>query len=101
VNVRPDQKEVWCVDGVYGYVYAYNIERMPPKLVASIPIYRDPAERPHPGWISFGIDGRYAYPDGGAVIDTKTKQVAAWIPTSEKLLEIDFENGRAVKAGHR
>src|SRR5437870_621038 len=26
-----------------------------------------------------------AYPDGGAVIDTRTKRVAARIPTSEKL----------------
>jgi len=35
------------------------------------------------------------------VIDTKTKKVAARIPTSEKLIEIDFQNGKPVKAGHR
>ena len=43
----------------------------------------------------------FVSPDGGAVIDTKTKKVAARIPTSEKLLEVDFQNGKAVKAGHR
>ena len=101
VNVSPNQKEVWCVDGVYGYVYAYDITHMPPTLKASIPIYKDPAERPHPGWITFGLDGRYVYPDGGAVIDTAAKKVTSWIPTSEKLLEIDFANGKPVKAGHR
>ncbi len=101
INLRPDQKEVWFVDGVYGYVYVYNVEKIPPKAVAEVPLFKEPSEQPHPGWISFSIDGKYAYPDGGAVIDTRTKQVVARIPTSEKLLEIDFENGKAVNAGHR
>ena len=101
VNIRPDQKEVWSVDGVYGYVYVHNVEKMPPKFVAAVPIFKEPTGQPHPGWISFSIDGKYAYPDGGAVIDTKTKKVVSRIPTSEKLLEIDFEEGKAVRAGHR
>lgn len=101
VNIRPDQKEVWCVDGVYGFVYAYDVTSMPPKHVASIPLFQDPKEQPHPGWISFSLDGKYAYPDGGAVIDTQTKKVVARIPTSEKLIEIDFRDGKPVKASTR
>ncbi len=101
LNLRPDQKEVWMVDGVYGYVYVYDVTSLPPKQTASIPIFQDPKQQPHPGWLTFSIDGRYAYPDGGAVIDTQTKRVVAWIPTSEKLIEIDFQDGKAVKAGHR
>ena len=101
INIRPDQKEVWMVDGVYGYVYVFDVTKMPPKHVADVPLFKDPAEQPHPGWISFSIDGAYAYPDGGAVIDTKTKKVVARIPTSEKLIEIDFRDGKPVKAGRR
>jgi DNA-binding beta-propeller fold protein YncE len=101
VNIRPDQKEVWVVDGVYGYVYAYDVTVMPPRHVASVALFEDAKERPHPGWISFSLDGKYAYPDGGAVIDTKSKQVVARIPTSEKLIEMNFRNGKLVKAGHR
>jgi DNA-binding beta-propeller fold protein YncE len=101
INLRPDQKEVWVVDGVYGYVFAYDVTVMPPKFVAAVPLFAKPEERPHPGWISFSLDGRYAYPDGGAVIDTRTKKVVARIPTSEKLIEIDFQDGKPVKAGHR
>lgn len=101
VNITPDQKEVWMVDGVYGYVYAYNVTVDPPKLVASIPLFKDPKQQPHPGWITFGIDGKYAYPDQGGVIDTKTKKTVAWIPLSEKLLEVDFLDGKPSKAGHR
>ncbi|MCC6539752.1 MAG: YncE family protein, partial [Bryobacterales bacterium] len=101
INIMPDQKEVWFVDGVYGYLYVYDVTKMPPRHVADIPLFKDPAEQPHPGWVSFSIDGAYAYPDGGAVIDTRTKQVVARIPTSEKLIEIDFRNGKPVRAGHR
>lgn len=101
INIRPDQKEVWVVDGVYGYVYAYDVTSLPPKQVASIPLFEDPKQQPHPGWISFSLDGKYAYPDGGVVIDTETKKVVARIPTSEKLIEIDFRDGKPVKASTR
>lgn len=101
INLSPDQKEVWVVDGVYGYVYVFDVTSLPPKQTASIPLYDDPKKQPHPGWITFGIDGRYAYPDGGAVIDARAKKVVARIPTSEKLIEVDFEGGKPVRAGHR
>lgn len=101
INITPDQTEVWMVDGVYGYVYVYDITTPAPSFTAAIPLFADPTQQPHPGWISFSIDGRYAYPDGGAVIDTQTKKVVSRIPTSEKLIEIDFEGGRAVAAGRR
>jgi len=101
INIRPDQKEVWMVDGVYGYVYVFDITRPAPAQIASIPLFANASERPHPGWVSFSIDGRYAYPDGGAVIDTNTKTVVARIPTTEKLIEIDFDGTRAVAAGRR
>jgi DNA-binding beta-propeller fold protein YncE len=101
INVRPGHAEVWLVDGVYGLVYVFDVSSVPPRQTASIPLFADPAQRPHPGWITFGIDGHYAYPDGGAVIDADSRRVVARIPTSEKLIEIDFENGKAIRAGHR
>jgi len=36
VNIRPDQKEVWVVDGVYGEVYVYDVTVMPPTVVVSL-----------------------------------------------------------------
>ena len=64
INLRPDQKEIWFVDGVYGYVYVFDVTSLPPKHVADLPIFKDPSETPKPGWISFSLDGKYAYPDG-------------------------------------
>jgi DNA-binding beta-propeller fold protein YncE len=101
IALSRDQNEVWVADSTFGYVYVFSVKSLPPKQIASIPLYQKQSEQPHPGWISFSIDGRYAYPDGGAVIDSKTKKIVARIPTSEKLLEVDFQNGKAIAAGHR
>jgi DNA-binding beta-propeller fold protein YncE len=83
IGLTPDQKEVWVVDGVYGYVYAFDATVMPPKQIASIALFEKPEEQPHPGWVVFSLDGKYAYPDGPAVIDVKTKKVVTRIPLSE------------------
>jgi YVTN family beta-propeller protein len=101
INLRPDQKEIWFVDGIYGYVYVFDVSSLPPKHVADLPIFKDPSETPKPGWVSFSLDGKYAYPDGGVVYDAYTKKVAARIPTSEKMIEIQFKDGKPIKAGHR
>jgi hypothetical protein len=59
-----------------------------------------------PGWISFSIDGKYAYPSSGEVIDVKTRRVLTKLQdefynnvASEKMVEIDFADNKAVKAG--
>ena len=101
INIRPDQKEVWIADSTFGYIYVFALGSDRPKQIASIPLFKDPKDQPHPGWISFSIDGKYAYPDGGAVIDTATKEIAARIPTSEKLLEVDFSGSKPIEAGRR
>lgn len=101
INLRPDQKEIWFVDGVYGYVYVFDVTSLPPKHVADLPIFENPRQTPKPGWVSFSLDGKYAYPDGGVVYDAYTKKVAARIPTSEKMIEIQFRDGQPIKAGHR
>ena len=53
------------------------------------------------GWISFSIDGKYAYPSSGDVIDTETKKIVARIVESEKVVEVQFEKGKAIHAGTR
>jgi hypothetical protein len=73
---------------------------MPPTQLTSVQL------RDQPGWISFGIDGTYAYPSTGEVIETKTKKIVAALEDeqgravqSEKLLEIIFSDNRPIKAG--
>ena len=72
----------------------------PPKQVASL------ALREQPGWVTFSLDGRHAYPSTGEVIDVQTKKVLATLTDekgrevhSEKMLEIVFKDGVPVKVG--
>jgi hypothetical protein len=62
--------------------------------------------REQPGWITFSLDGRFAYPSTGDVVDARTKRVVAGLKAeadqevhSEKLLEVVFKGGIPVHAG--
>ena len=100
IALTPDEKELWISDAFNSSIHVFDATVMPPKLKQSIKL------RDQPGWITFGIDGRYAYPSTGEVVDTDTKRIVAALEDetgrqvqSEKLLEIDFANGKPVRAG--
>jgi DNA-binding beta-propeller fold protein YncE len=100
VALTPDETELWLADGANSLLHVFNATVMPPKHIATLPV------RDQPGWISFGVDGRYAYPSTGEVIDTRTKKIVAALQDehgravqSEKLLEIVFSGDRPIRAG--
>jgi hypothetical protein len=100
IALTPDEKELWISDAANQRVHIFDATAMPPKQAQSIKL------RDEPGWITFSIDGTLAYPSTGEVIDTKTKAIVTALKDetgaavqSEKLLEVDFKEGRPVKAG--
>jgi len=100
VGLTPDEKEIWVCDAFNERMHIFDNTVMPPKQVTSIKL------REQPGWITFSLDGRLAYPSTGEVIDVKTKQIITALSDevgrpvhSEKLLEIVFANGKPVRAG--
>lgn len=100
VGLTPDEKEIWVVDGHNQQVHVFDITVDPPRQMMSIPL------REEPGWITFSIDGRFAYPSTGEVIDVKTKKTLTTLADekgsavlSEKMVEIDFEGGKPVRTG--
>jgi hypothetical protein len=102
VALTPDEKELWLTDAANSRLHIFDNRARPPKQVESI-VLRD-----QPGWISFSIDGRYAYPSTGDVIDVKTKKIVTGLTDetgaavqSEKLLEIDFSGDTPVRAGNQ
>jgi hypothetical protein len=73
---------------------------MPPKQGASI------ALRDQPGWVTFSLDGRYAYPSTGEIIDTKTKKIVATLQDengqpvqSEKVVEVVVSGSKVTETG--
>lgn len=100
IGLTPDEKEVWVADAHNRWVHIFDNTTMPPTQVASVEL------RGEPGWITFSIDGRFAIPSTGDIIDTKTRKVVADLKdemgreaASEKLLEIDFKDGNVLRAG--
>jgi DNA-binding beta-propeller fold protein YncE len=101
VGLTPDEREVWVVDGANQRVHVFDATKMPPAYVTNIELLVD-----QPGWVTFSLDGAYAYPSTGEVIDTRTRRIVAHLVDeqgrpvqSEKLLEIDFAGGVPVRAG--
>jgi DNA-binding beta-propeller fold protein YncE len=101
VGLTPDEKELWLVDGANQRLHVFDATAMPPRYRESIELFVD-----QPGWITFSLDGRHAYPSTGEVIDTRTRKIVAHLKDeqgrqvqSEKLLEIDFAQGVPVRAG--
>jgi hypothetical protein len=91
---------LWLADNFNSSIHIFDATVMPPKQKMSIKL------RDQPGWITFSIDGKRAYPSTGDVIDTASKRIVGTLEDetgkhvqSEKLLEVDFANGRPIRAG--
>jgi DNA-binding beta-propeller fold protein YncE len=99
IALTPDEKELWLCDGHNMRLHVFKAA--PPYQQLTTIALQD-----MPGWILFSLDGKYAYPSGGEVIDVKTRKIIAKLQDefnnnvgSEKMVEVDFANGKPVKAG--
>jgi DNA-binding beta-propeller fold protein YncE len=100
VGLTPDEKEVWVVDATNKRVHVFDNTVRPPKQRTSI------AVRDEPGWVTFSLDGRFAYPSTGDVIDVKTRKIVTGLTDekgaavmSEKMVEIHLRSGVPVRTG--
>ncbi|MEZ4828768.1 MAG: hypothetical protein R3C61_21155 [Bacteroidia bacterium] len=100
IGLTPDEKELWVVDGANSQVHFFDATVMPPRQTGSA------ALREQPGWVTFSIDGKLAWLSTGEVFDVSTHKIIAALSDeegrmvqSEKVVEIDFLNGRPFQAG--
>lgn len=99
IGLTPDEKEIWISDGHNMRLHLFS-GTSPYQQLTSIPL------KDMPGWVTFSLDGKYAYPSSGEVIDVKTRKVITELVdeyhnyvSSEKMIEIHMENGRAIESG--
>ncbi len=102
IALTSDEKELWLADAHNNRLHIFDLTGPVPRQMASIEL------RDQPGWITFGIDGKLAYPSTGEVIDVQARKIVATLKDetgaevqSEKLLEIDFKDGAPVRAGNQ
>ncbi|MBI5756926.1 MAG: hypothetical protein HZA46_00245 [Planctomycetales bacterium] len=100
IGLTPDEREVWVTDAFNQRMHIFDATVMPPKPVASIKL------RDEPGWITFSLDGKFAYPSTGEVIDVASRKIVATLKDetgaavmSEKMVEIHFANDKPVRNG--
>lgn len=99
IGLTPDEKEIWLCDGFNMRLHVFSATP-PYQQLTTIPL------QDMPGWITFSLDGKYAYPSSGEVIDVKTRKVLTVLQdeshnnvSSEKMIEIHFAGNQAVKIG--
>lgn len=99
----PDEREVWANDGDNPIVHVFDMTVMPARQTHLVKV-----TNASPHWITFSINGRFAYVAGrkGAgdptdVIDTRTYLHVGALGPSEDLLEIDFSNGIVSAVGNQ
>ena len=99
IGLTPDEKEVWVSDGHNMRMHVFSAVA-PYQQLTTIPL------QDMPGWVTFSLDGKYAYPSSGEVIDVKTRKILLTLQdefynnvASEKMVEIHFDGNKAVKAG--
>lgn len=101
IGLTPDEKELWLCDGHNMRMHVFSAEA-PYQQLTTIPL------QDMPGWITFSMDGKYAYPSSGEVIDVKTRQILLCLKdefnnsvASEKMVEVQFNGNKPVRAGNQ
>lgn len=101
---RPDQREVWQSSGENdSHVYIWDMSNpMAPILKQRLNLRSGPG----PHWVTFDIDGNYAYvapskdsEKGTEIFDARTHVFVGTIGSSEDMLEIDFSRGKISRVG--
>lgn len=100
-GLTPDEKELWISDQEGKKLFVYDATQMPPKASGSV----DLSEGGH-GWITFSIDGKFAWCHTPDVIDVKSRKVVATLKDEKgdrvagsKFIEIQFNGKRVVAMG--
>jgi hypothetical protein len=102
IALTPDEKELWLSDGVNNYVHIFDATVMPPKQIDDVKLSDSP------GWVTFNIGAEYVFPSTGDVIERKSRKIVYTLHDetgaqveSEKIIEIDFDGSRPVRAGNQ
>ncbi|MGH9613919.1 MAG: YncE family protein [Bryobacteraceae bacterium] len=102
IAMTPDEKEIWVADCANSAIHVFDSTAMPPILLTSVKM------RDCVGWISFSMDGKFAYSSTGEIVDVATKKIVAALTDetgrevqSEKLLDLTISDGKVIRAGNQ
>lgn len=101
-GLTPDETELWISDQRGKKLFIFDATKMPPEPKGHV----DLTQGGH-GWVTFSLDGKYAYSHTPDVFDVKTKKIVASFKdekdkpvSSSKFIEIHFRDGKVVRMGN-
>ena len=99
--LTPDEKELWISDQVGQKLFVFDATKMPPRQTGQVGLSRGGH-----GWVTFSLDGKYAWCHTPDVIDAHTRKVVTTLKDENgqpvcgsKFIEIHFDNGKVVAMG--
>lgn len=102
IAMTPNENEIWVADCANNAIHVFDSTAMPPKLLTNIKM------RDCVGWISFSMDGKFAYSSTGEIVDAVTKNIVATLTDetgrevqSEKLLDLTIADGKVIRVGNQ
>jgi len=102
VGLTPDETELWISDQEGQKLFIFDATRMPPAPKGHVQL----SIAGH-GWVTFSLDGKYAYSHAPDIFDAKTKQhVGAFADekgnpfASSKFIEVHFRGDKVVQIGN-
>lgn len=100
--LTPDETELWISDQEGRKLFIYDATKMPPRPKGQVEL----SQGGH-GWITFSLDGHYAWSHTPDVFDAKTKKLVATFKDengtpvcSSKFIEVHFRDGKVVAMGN-
>jgi hypothetical protein len=101
-GLTPDETELWISDQENRRLYIFDATAMPPTQKGHVEL----SQGGH-GWVTFSLDGRFAYSHAPEIYDARTKQIVGTFrdengnPVSgSKYIEVHFRDGRVVEVGN-
>jgi DNA-binding beta-propeller fold protein YncE len=101
IALTPDEKEIWVDDGIFNKIHIFS-NTDDPKEIDTIDTNGGPF------WITFGLDANLAYVSSGDIIDIATHKIVGQMKdefgrliTSEKLLDMTFDNGHLQRVSNQ
>ncbi|MBI3417059.1 MAG: hypothetical protein HY043_17340 [Verrucomicrobia bacterium] len=99
--LTPDEKELWISDQDGKKLFIFDATKMPPKAKGQVEL----SAGGH-GWVTFSLDGHYAWCHTPDVFDARTKKQVATLRdengelvSGSKFIEVHFRNGKVVNMG--
>jgi DNA-binding beta-propeller fold protein YncE len=100
IALTPNEQELWLADAFNESLHIFDISKKEINQIKTIKV------SDQPGWITFSIDGKYAMPSTGDIIDANSKEIITNLVDetgarvqSEKMVEVQFDGKNLLRAG--